>query len=202
MNNFNLKKFLTENQLTTEASPATNLELKRLAKILFTKFKKSGARVKLGTDVGTIDQNGKVDQWDDIAQALGDNDVLINYGYSAGKEGIHLSLIGEKANSLEKEIKDFINRGDVEIDEYPKDIPYTDSKGKDRRANSYFIIPGKSMSESTLNENDGYISKAEIVFHLKQYRDGNIDGDDLAQAIEEIIYGNVTPPGFNTRYGR
>jgi len=38
--------------------------------------------------------------------------------------------------------------------------------------------------------------------HLKQYRDGMIDGDDLANAFEEIIYGSVTPPGYNTRYGR
>ena len=44
--------------------------------------------------------------------------------------------------------------------------------------------------------------KAEMKMHLKQYRDGMIDGDDLAQAFEEIIYGSVTPPGYNTRYGR
>ena len=30
--------------------------------------------------------------------------------------------------------------------------------------------------------------EAEIKMHLKQYRDGNIDGDDLANALEEIIY--------------
>ena len=44
--------------------------------------------------------------------------------------------------------------------------------------------------------------QAEMKMHLKQYRDGNIDGDDLANAFEEIIYGSVTPPGYNTRYGR
>ena len=42
-----------------------------------------------------------------------------------------------------------------------------------------------------------YISKAELKFHLKQYRDGMIDGDDLANAFEEIIYGRVTPPGYD-----
>ena len=201
MNNFDLKRFLTENQLTTE-SPASNLELKRLAKLLFTKFKNSGARVKLGTDVGIIDQDGKADEWDSIVQALGDHDAHINYGVRAGKEGIHLSLVGDKANSLQDEIKAFINQGDVEIFEYPNKIKYTDSEGQKRETASYFIAPGKSMSENSLNENDGYISKAEIKFHLKQYRDGNIDGDDLANAFEEIIYGSVTPPGYNTRYGR
>ena len=44
--------------------------------------------------------------------------------------------------------------------------------------------------------------KAEMKMHLKQYRDGMIDGDDLANAMEEIIYGSVTPPEYNTRYGR
>jgi O-phosphoseryl-tRNA(Cys) synthetase len=44
--------------------------------------------------------------------------------------------------------------------------------------------------------------EAEMKMHLKQYRDGMIDGDDLANAFEEIIYGSVTPPGYNTRYGR
>ena len=44
--------------------------------------------------------------------------------------------------------------------------------------------------------------QAEMKMHLKQYRDGMIDGDDLANAFEEIIYGSVTPPGYNTRYGR
>jgi len=42
----------------------------------------------------------------------------------------------------------------------------------------------------------------EMMMHIKQYRDGMIDGDDLVQAFEEIINGKVTPPGYNTRYGR
>ena len=43
---------------------------------------------------------------------------------------------------------------------------------------------------------------SELKMHLKQYQDGMIDGDDLANALEEIIYGSVTPPEYNTRYGR
>ena len=42
----------------------------------------------------------------------------------------------------------------------------------------------------------------EMMMHIKQYRDGMIDGDDLVQAFEEIINGKVTTPGYNTRYGR
>ena len=150
-------------------SPASNLELKRLAKILFAKFKKSGARVKLGTDVGTIDQEGKTDQWDDIVQALGDHDAHINYGIRAGKEGIHLSLVGDKANSFQDEIKDFINQGDIELYEYPNKIAYTDSEGQKRKTVAYFIAPGKSMSESTFTEDAR--TRAE--------EEGFLDGEDV-----------------------
>jgi len=142
---------LVKESKSLKESPASNLEIKRLAKILFTKFKNSGARVKLDTNVGTIDQSGMISGWDNASKALGDYDVLLSYGYAGGKEGIHMALVGEKANSLESKIKEFINRGDVEIKEYPKDLPYTDSEGKKRRANSYFIEPGKSMSESKDN---------------------------------------------------
>ena len=31
--------------------------------------------------------------------------------------------------------------------------------------------------------------------HLDQYRKGAIDGDDLAQAIEEIVFGEIKAPG-------
>ena len=41
-----------------------------------------------------------------------------------------------------------------------------------------------------------------MMMQIKAYRDGTIDGDDLVQAFEEIINGKVTPPGYNTRYGR
>ena len=44
----------------------------------------------------------------------------------------------------------------------------------------------------------------EMQMHLKQYREGNIDGDDLFQAFDEIINGGIKSPGergFNTKYG-
>ena len=58
-----------------------------------------------------------------------------------------------------------------------------------------YLAEGKLLEEADPIE-------AELKMHLKQYRDGMIDGDDLANAMEEIIYGSVTPPGYNTRYGR
>jgi len=35
----------------------------------------------------------------------------------------------------------------------------------------------------------------EIGFHIDTYKKGNIDVDDMIQAIEEIIYGRVKAPG-------
>ena len=37
----------------------------------------------------------------------------------------------------------------------------------------------------------------EIMMHINQYQRGNIDGDDLAQAIEEIVAGEVSAPGVD-----
>ena len=46
--------------------------------------------------------------------------------------------------------------------------------------------------------------EAEMKMHLKQYNAGNIDGNDLAKAFDEILNGRISPPGergFNTKYG-
>jgi len=57
------------------------------------------------------------------------------------------------------------------------------------------------MDESSYKMNP---DKSEMQMHLKSYRDGVIDGDDLYQAFDEIINGRIPPPGergFNTKYG-
>ena len=38
--------------------------------------------------------------------------------------------------------------------------------------------------------------KKEIKFHLDVYKKGTIDGDDLAQAVEEVIFGEIKAPGM------
>tara|TARA_B100001778_G_C18538767_1_gene607224 strand:+ start:388 stop:1251 length:864 start_codon:yes stop_codon:yes gene_type:complete len=38
--------------------------------------------------------------------------------------------------------------------------------------------------------------KKEIKFHLDAYKKGTIDGDDLAQAVEEVIFGEIKAPGM------
>jgi D-alanyl-D-alanine carboxypeptidase len=48
---------------------------------------------------------------------------------------------------------------------------------------------GKKEDEENLNEGKKgvVVDPDEIMFHINQYQSGNIDGDDLAQAIEEIL---------------
>jgi len=79
-----------------------------------------------------------------------------------------------------------------------------EAKGEGYKEYEDGVEKEKLAKAGDLKEEEGFVevSKDEIKMHLKQYRDGNIDGDDLANAIEEIIYGSVTPPEYNTRYGR
>ena len=49
-----------------------------------------------------------------------------------------------------------------------------------------------------VKEEEGFteVNEKEIRFHLDAYRAGDISGDDLAQAIEEIVFGSVKAPGM------
>ena len=54
----------------------------------------------------------------------------------------------------------------------------------------------KENDKKEIKEEEGFVevSQDEVKMHLKQYRDGMIDGDDLANAIEEIVVGEVSSP--------
>ena len=57
---------------------------------------------------------------------------------------------------------------------------------------SYTADQVELVEENSLNEEEGFteVSKNEIKFHLDQFYGGNIDGNDLANAIEEIVFDN------------
>ena len=57
--------------------------------------------------------------------------------------------------------------------------------------------PRKDESVDMVKEEEGFteVSTKEIKFHLDAYKAGNINGDDLAQAIEEIVFGETKAPG-------
>ena len=43
------------------------------------------------------------------------------------------------------------------------------------------------------------VSKKEVKMHLDMFKSGDIDGDDLAQAISAIIFGEVKGPGMESK---
>ena len=49
------------------------------------------------------------------------------------------------------------------------------------------------IEENIMKEEEGFVevNQDEIKMHLDQYRDGNIDGDDLANAVEEIVFSRM-----------
>ena len=55
---------------------------------------------------------------------------------------------------------------------------------------------GKKEDEKDLNEGKKgvVVDPDEIMMHINQYQSGNIDGDDLAQAIEEILVAMMNTP--------
>ncbi|MDC6464873.1 hypothetical protein PQZ39_00415 [bacterium] len=90
-------------------------------------------------------------------------------------------------------------------DNYQNDYPFSlgiptgNEDGKQWAAKLGFNV--ESMNETTnknINEEEGFteVNEKEIRFHLDAYRAGDISGDDLAQAIEEIVFGSVKAPGM------
>jgi hypothetical protein len=55
---------------------------------------------------------------------------------------------------------------------------------------------GKKEDEKDLKEGKRgvVVDPDEIMMHINQYQSGNIDGDDLAQAIEEILVAMMSTP--------
>ena len=54
-------------------------------------------------------------------------------------------------------------------------------------------------AKEDIKEEKGFVevSVDEVMGHINQYQKGNIDGDDLAQAIEEIVVGRIVAPGVD-----
>ena len=104
---------------------------------------------------------------------------------------------GEMAEHNASEYKDEISE---ENDE--SKLPM-DEEGKGYKEYEDGVEQEKLAKAGDLKEEEDPI-EAEMKMHLKQYNAGNIDGDDLAKAFDEILNGRISPPGergFNTRYG-
>ena len=89
-------------------------------------------------------------------------------------------------------------------DNYDNDYPFSlgiptkNTDGKQWAAKLGFNVRGMNeVTKENIKEEEGFteVSEKEIRFHLDAYKAGNIDGDDLAQAIEEIVFGETRAPG-------
>lgn len=77
-------------------------------------------------------------------------------------------------------------------------IPTKNRFGKQWAAKLGFNVEGMNEEKKdNIKEEAGFteVSEKEIRFHLDAYKAGNISGDDLAQAIEEIVFGETRAPG-------
>ena len=77
-------------------------------------------------------------------------------------------------------------------------IPTGNTDGKEWATKLGFKIEDMNeTSKENIKEEEGFteVSTKEIRFHLDAYKAGNINGDDLAQAIEEIVFGETRAPG-------
>ena len=197
MDNFNYKKYLAESKLFEEMSFDDDIENKT-NKNDFAFWYRSGARGK--------------------AQALKAKDLLTKNGidadYSKGPFYISFSNAGVEERVVQQMLRDanldrfVIMRDDKDLAEgklLKENAPGYDSRKFGEALPTLESVKAaheaKEDDKKEIKEEPDPI-QAEMKMHLKQYRDGNIDGDDLANAFEEIIYGSVTPPGYNTRYGR
>ena len=122
-----------ESELNLQEGAADNLELKSLAKTLYSGFKKMGADVELTANKMRLNKRPSDGNMDS-------KDVFIY----AGDEAVEVNLVGEKAGGF--------------FDKIQKDFPKFEFKDRgdsktweDKTVKNLAIFPGKGMSE-TLNE--------------------------------------------------
>ena len=135
-----------------EEGPADNLEVKSLAKKMYSILKSQGAKVELETKVGSIDsKTGKLDWWDDMGiESLGMKDAYISYGSQpgGGKEGIFITMVGDRAMGMLDSMKAKLTKTGFEYDDRYPVVKYPVPGKEPRSAQAVFISGGEGMSES------------------------------------------------------
>ena len=107
--------------------------------------------------------------------------------------------IGGKPSAM-RAAKEILGKGAYSNKEYEEGVKYLDDSGDKVTGR----LRGKDIDETEdkkeIKEEEGFteVSEKEVRFHLDAYRAGTIDGDDLAQAIEEIVFGEIKAPGMNS----
>ncbi len=116
-----------------------------------------------------------------------EDNFMTEYPFSVGGKGGYAlrnaqELVGAEAYRMEEEKK-----------KLPKEFADAEKAAAEKDA--------KKATGAMKEANEDYDLlkiKKEIRFHLDAYEAGTIEGDDLAQAVEEVVFGAVASPGINT----
>ena len=113
---------------------------------------------------------------------------------------IHRFSIGGKPVAI-RAAKELLGDGAMSNAEVKDGLKYLDDAGDD--TSSFSDLREQDDAEGFVDElqeaNEDYDLlkiKKEIRFHLDTYEKGIIDGDDLAQAVEEVVFGEIKAPGM------
>ena len=109
-------------------------------------------------------------------------------------------LLGQGAYSnaeirdAEKELE---STGDTFEENEKKELPKS-IKDKEERDAEIEARKNSGVFKGMMKEEEGFteVNKEEVRFHLDAYEAGTIGGDDLAKAIEEIVFGDIVAPGM------
>ncbi len=188
MDNFNYRKYLAESKLFEQEMSFDDDIKNKTNKNDFAFWYRSGARGK--------------------AQALKAQELLkqkgIDADYSKGPFYIDFSNAGVEERVIQQMLRDanldrfVIMRDDKDLAEgklLKENAPGYDTRKFGEALPTLESVKAaheaKEDDKKEIKEEEGFVevSQDEVKMHLDQYRNGNIDGDDLANAIEEIVFG-------------
>ena len=150
------------------------------------------------------DPNSPLGRLNDEYESSGLKGIVDNYGLDVVLMMLSSGEYGDRLN--ESVLSEAIKVGDiVTLGGDGDELEVIDSRrmfGSDMMAYRVKFPDGNTAEYSgdqlrparMMNEEAGFteVSKKEIKFHLDQFYGGNIDGNDLANAIEEIVFDRVS----------
>jgi len=121
------------------------------------------------------------------------------FGFDPGSEEHFMNeypfSVGGNDLKLAMELIDGVEAGISEEKDDKKELPQS-IKDKEARDAEIEAKKAKGMMKEANEDYDLLKIKKEIRFHLDTYEKGIIDGDDLAQAVEEVVFGEIKAPGM------
>ncbi len=90
---------------------------------------------------------------------------------------------------LKENLKDLASKSGMKLSDLMAKIKSIKDKEKDQ-------VEKDAFKQSALAEGSVSDLLDEIIYHLDTYKEGTINAEDLAQALDEIIYGKIKAPGM------